>query len=91
MWQDYECDGTVVNMSVAGAAVHLDLELDVDPEPGSIIELEIQRVGLIRTRVVRALIGGFAVEFLFSPADDKSLIANLWRVLNEYSPNSKHV
>ena len=80
--------GAVVNMSVAGAAIHLDLELDMDPEPGAIIELHIRRIGMIRTRAVRSLIGGVAVEFLFNPADDRALIARLWKVLNEYAPSA---
>ena len=86
-----EVVGAVVNMSVAGAAIHLDLELDVDPEPGSIIKLQIQRIGTIQTRVVRALIGGVAVEFLFNPAHDRVLIAKLWKVLNEYAPSAGRV
>ncbi len=83
--------GAVVNMSVAGAAVHLDIELDMDPEPGAVIELHIRRIGMIRTRVVRRLIGGVAVEFLFNPADDRALIARLWKVLNEYAPGAGRV
>lgn len=83
--------GAVVNMSVAGAAIHLDLELDMDPKPGAIVELQIQRIGLIRTRVVRTLIGGVAVEFLFNPADDRALIAKLWKVLNEYSSGADRI
>ena len=82
--------GAVVNMSVSGAAIHLDLELDVEVEPGTIVELQIQRIGMLRTRTVRSLIGGVAVEFLFNPADDRALIAKLWKVLNEYSSGSSH-
>ncbi len=77
--------GAVVNMSVAGAAIHLDIKLDVETEIGAIIELHVQRIGMIRTRAVRSLIGGVAVEFLFNPADDRALIARLWKVLNEYA------
>ncbi len=81
-----EYDGAVVNMSVSGAAIHLDIELEVEPEIGAIVELQMPRVGLIRTRVVRPLIGGIAVELLFNPTEDRALIAKLWRVLNEYAP-----
>lgn len=83
--------GAVVNMSVSGAAIHLDIELDVDPDPGAIIELHIKRIGMIRTRVVRALIGGVAVEFLFNPTTDRVLIAKLWKVLNEYAPSAGRI
>ncbi len=80
--------GAVVNMSVSGAAIILDLEVDIDPKPGAIIELEIRRIGLIRTRAVRTLVGGVAVEFLFNPTDDRALIAKLWKVLNEYASSA---
>ncbi len=80
--------GAVVNMSVAGAAIHLDLEMDMETEAGMIIELHIQRIGMIRTRAVRSLIGGVAVEFLFNPAEDRALITRLWKVLNEYAPSA---
>lgn len=80
--------GAVVNMSVAGAAIHLEIETEVEPEIGAIIELHVQRIGMIRTRAVRSLIGGMAVEFLFNPADDRALIARLWKVLNEYATSS---
>lgn len=83
--------GAVVNMSVTGAAIHLDIELDINPEPGAVIELQIRRIGLIRTRAVRSLIGGVAVEFLYNPADDRALIARLWKVLNEYAPSAGRV
>ena len=83
--------GAVVNMSVSGAAIHLDIELDVNPDPGAIIELDITRIGMIRTRVVRSLIGGVAVEFLFNPTTDRALIAKLWKVLNEYAPSAGRI
>ena len=60
-----ECDGAVVDPSVAGAAIH--------------------RVGLIRSRAVQAPSGGVAVEFLFNPADDRTLIARLCSVFNDYT------
>ena len=83
--------GAVVNMSVSGAAIHLDIELDVKPDPGVMIELDIKRIGMIRTRVVRTLIGGVAVEFLFNPTTDRALIAKLWKVLNEYASGAGRV
>ena len=83
--------GAVVNMSVSGAAIHLDIELDVNPDPGAIIELHIKRIGMIRTRVIRSLIGGVAVEFLFNPTTDRALIAKLWKVLNEYAPSAGRI
>ena len=86
--QDSEFIGAVVNMSVSGAAVHLDVELDADLESDTIVKLDFQRIGEIRTRVVHPLVGGFAVEFLFDSEQDRELIDRLWKVLNEYAPCS---
>ena len=76
-----EYGGAVVNMSVSGAAVHLDVQLDADLEPDSTVELQVKRIGKFRTRVVRPLVGGFALEFLFDPGQDRQLISRLWKVL----------
>ncbi len=88
--EDGEYIGAVVNMSVSGAGIHLDVELDVELEADTVIEFQIQRIGRIRTRVVRPLVGGVAVEFLFDPVEDRDIIARLWKVLNEYSSASGH-
>ena len=82
--------GAVVNMSVSGAGIHLDVELDADLEADSIVELQVQCIGKISTRVVRPLVGGMAVEFLFDPTQDRDIITRLWKVLNEYSPAAGH-
>ncbi len=86
--EDGEYIGAVTNMSVSGAAIHLDVELDAKLDADTIIEFQVQRIGRIRTRVVRALVGGVAVEFLFDPTQDRDIIARLWKVLNEYSSAS---
>ena len=83
-----EIPGALVNMSVSGAAIVLDVELGVEAEAGVVIELQADRIGRIQTRVVRSLVGGVAVEFLFDPDKDRALIAALWRVLNEYAPSA---
>ena len=88
--EDGEYLGSVVNMSVSGATIHLDIEVDIEIEPGAIVELQVRRIGRLRTRAVRSLIGGLAVEFLFDPSEDRALIAKLWKVLNENSPASGH-
>ena len=77
-----------MNMSVSGTAVHLDVELEAEPEIGAIIELDIKRIDTICTRVVRPLIGGVAVEFIFDKDKDRSLIGSLWHVLNEFASTS---
>ena len=88
--EDGEHLGAVVNMSVSGATIHLDVELDAELEPDTIVEFQVQRIGRIRTRVVRPLVDGMAVEFLFDPTQDRDMIARLWKVLNEYSPAASH-
>ena len=84
-----EYTGAVVNMSVSGAATHLDVELEAEPEIGTLIELDIKRIGMIHTRVVRPLIGGIAVEFIFDKDKDRRLIGALWHVLNEFASTSQ--
>lgn len=86
--EDSEYMGTVVNMSVSGVAVLLDIELDANLETDTIVKLRFQRIGKVRTRVVHPLVGGFAFEFLFDPEQDRELIDRLWNVLNEYAPCS---
>ena len=66
------------------------MEVDAEIENGAIVELQVQRIGRLRTRAVRSLVGGLAVEFLFDPTEDRALIAKLWKVLNEFSPASGH-
>ena len=88
--EDGEHVGAVVNMSVSGAAVHLDVEFDAKLEPDTLVELQVQRIGRVHTRVVRPLVDGMAVEFLFDPTQDRDMIARLWKVLNEYSPAASH-
>ena len=50
--EDGEYLGSVVNMSVSGTAIHLDIEVDAETDTGTIVELQIQRVGRISTRAV---------------------------------------
>ncbi|MFP6745125.1 MAG: hypothetical protein VCB77_08070 [Alphaproteobacteria bacterium] len=79
-------------MSVSSASIHLyvDVEVEAEIEAGAIIELQVRWIGRLRTRAVRSLIDGLAVEFLFDPTEDRALIAKLMKVLNKYSPASGH-
>ena len=85
---NHEYVGAVVNMSLSGAAVLLEVELEVEPEIGAIIELDVDRIGTIHTKVVRPLIGGIAVEFIFDKDKDRLLIGTLWHVLNDFADES---
>ena len=85
--QEYK--GSVVNMSVTGAAIHLDIETEIQPPPDTVMSLAIDRIGSIETKVVRSLVGGVAVEFVFEANRDRLLIATLFRVLNEFAGTSR--
>ena len=43
--ESHEYAGAVVNMSVSSAAVHLDVELEAEPEIGAIIKLDLEQIG----------------------------------------------
>ncbi len=80
--QEYE--GAVVDMSVVGAAIRLDVHLEVQPAVGTPVFLYIERVGRIPAKVARPLIDGIAVEFRIDPDKGKHLGVMLKRVLNDY-------
>ena len=79
-----EYSGTVVDMSVGGAAVRLEVLLDAQPAPGTPIQLQIEGVGWLRTRVVRSRIAGVAVEFNIDPYKEAHLLAAVQQVLSSY-------
>ena len=87
-----EIPGAVVNMSVSGAAIVLDVELGVEAEPGVVIELQADRI--IRPIASAASRPGSCGRWsAASPSNsssdkDRALIAALWRVLNEYAPSA---
>ena len=86
MVDDREYPGAVVNMSVGGAAIQLDVQLDAQPEPGTAATLIIERIGRIPIRVVRQLVDGIAVEFRFGRnRGDRRLVAAIMEVLNEFA------
>ncbi len=79
-----EYSGAVVDMSVGGAAVRLEVQLEVHPAPDTPIQLRIDGIGRLRTRVVRSLIDGVAVEFNIDPYKEAHLLAALQQVLSNY-------
>ncbi len=80
--QEYTC--AVVDMSVGGAAVRLEVQLEVQPAPDTPIQLQIDGIGRLRTRVVRSRIAGVAVEFNIDPRREGHLLAALQQVLSNY-------
>ncbi len=79
-----EFSGAVVDMSVGGAAIRLEVQLEVHPTPDTPIQLQINGIGRLRTRVVRSLVDGVAVEFNIDPYKEAHLLAALQRVLSDY-------
>ena len=80
-----EYSGAVVDMSVGGAGVRFEVQLDATtPAPDTPIQLQIDGIGRLRTRVVRSRIGGVAVEFNIDPRKDGHLLAALQQVLSNY-------
>ncbi len=82
--EGHEYSGAVVDMSVGGAAVRLEVQLEVHPAPGTPIQLRIDGIGRLRTRVVRSLIDGVAVEFNIDPYKETHLLTALQQVLSNY-------
>ena len=79
-----EFSGTVLDLSKTGAAVLLDQQ-EVQPPDGSIMELSIEQIGRIESKIVRPLLGGFAVEFILNKDKDTHLVDALDRALDEYA------
>ncbi len=80
--QDYE--GAVVNMSMGGAAVELDVHLDAHIDVGTHVSLDIERIGRIPTTVVRSLADGIAVEFRIDRDKSGHLVSQLKQVLSDF-------
>ena len=79
-----EFSGAVVDMSVGGAAVRLEVQLEVHPAPDTPIQLQINGIGRLRTRVIRSMIDGVAVEFNIDPYKEAHLLTALQEVLSNY-------
>ncbi len=80
--QEYE--GAVVDMSVIGVAIRLDVHLEVQPAVGTPVFLYIERIGRIPATVARPLVDGIAVEFHIDPDKGKHLGVALKQVLDDY-------
>ena len=76
--------GAVVNMSVGGAAIQLEVQLEIQPPAGTPLLLYIERIGRLRTKIVRPINDGVAVEFGIDHRKDRDLVAGLARVLSDY-------
>ena len=79
-----EYSGAVVDMSVGGAAIQFEIQLNVQPAPDTPIQLHIDGIGRLHTRVVYSRTSGVAVEFDIDPYKDAHLLAALKQVLSSY-------
>ena len=81
--RDYK--GRVKNLSMSGAAIRMDVQLEEQPPAWIPMVLNIERIGQIQAKVVRPIIGGVAIEFVLDRDKDSTLIDILTRVFNEYA------
>ncbi len=81
--------GRIESLSVGGASLVLDLRLEVQPRKGTKIDLYLDRIGMLKTKIVRLYPGGIGVEFDMDTERDKRLIATLKRVIDEYDRRSR--
>ena len=79
-----EYGGAIVDMSVGGAAIQLDVHLGVQPGADTPIAIHIERIGRILAKVMRPLIDGIAVEFRIDREQEKHLVPALKQVLDDY-------
>ena len=87
--REYRC--RVMNMSVAGARIVFDMKvaehpftLEVQPPRGSLVELLLEGIGRLKTKVVWQDLAGVAVEFDLDQEEDKRLVDSFRGVLEEF-------
>ncbi len=76
--------GAIVDMSVGGAAIKLDVHLETQPGADTPVAINIARIGKIRATVVRPLADGIAVEYRINRHQEKHLVPALKSVLDDY-------
>ena len=77
-----EYSGAVVDLSMGGAAVRLEIQLNAQPAPDTPVQLQIDGIGRLRARVVRSRTDGVVVEFNIDPREDGHLLTALQQVLS---------
>ena len=80
----HEYDGAVVDLSVGGAAIRMDVRSLVQPAAGTPVTLHIERVGGIPAKVVCPTMDGIAVVFRIDQDKEKHLLAALKQLLDDY-------
>ena len=86
--REFRC--RIENLSVAGANVALDMKmaehpytLDVQPPLGTSLQLHLEGIGLLQTKVVWTGRHGLAVEFDLDEETDKRVVDTFRSVLDE--------
>ena len=77
-------EGLIVDMSLGGAALRVDVRMATQPSAGTPVMLDINRVGRVLAKVVRPLFNGIAVEFDIDRDREIHLIAKLLQALDDY-------
>ena len=80
--------GRIESLSVGGASLVLDMRFEVQPRKGTPLDLYLDRIGMLRTKIVRLHPAGIAVEFDMDQERDQWLIARLKRIIDEYDRRS---
>ena len=81
--------GRIESLSVGGASLVLDMRLEVQPRKGTPLDLYLDRIGMLRTKIVRLQPAGIAVEFDMDQECDQWLIARLKGIIDEYDRRSR--
>ncbi len=74
-------EGLIVDMSLGGAALRMDVQMATQPSAGTPVTLDINRVGRVPAKVVRPLFNGIAVEFDIDRDTEDHLVGALMQVL----------
>ncbi len=80
----HEYDGAVVDLSVGGAAIRMDVRSLDQPAAGTLVAIDIKRIGRIPAKVVCPTMDGFAVVFRIDQDKEKHLLAALKQILDDY-------
>ncbi len=80
--QEYE--GAVENLSEGGAAIRMDVRSLDQPATGTLVAIDIKRIGRIPAKVVCPTMDGIAVVFRIDQDKEKHLLAALKQILDDY-------
>ena len=79
--------GAMLDMSVGGAAIELDIKVEESFSGNSAVTLSIEGLGELSAKIIRAENGKIAVEIIGDPSEKDRLAARLMGVLNDMPAN----